>query len=467
MDTVAPVDVAVVIPNYNGARWLPAVLASVAAQTTAPAEVLVVDDGSTDGSLALLAARFPDVRVLALASTAASPAPRTRASRPSAEAVALVNTDVVLAPDWLERAAAALTAAPRAAAVATKLSTSRTRRVIYDAGDVLRRDGACEQRGRFERDSGRYDAPGEVFSACAGAALYRRAAVLDAGGFEERFGTYLEDVDLGLRLRLAGWRCRWEPRAVARHAGGGSSAALRHGPGAWVERNTLLLVARAFPARWLQLVAYRQLAWAWHAARAGELRAHLAGHPHGAAAAPRVPARAPRVARGGGGQRRGSGPAAPDPRAARRRPSVAPCRAERAGVDARAAAIAPLRSLAAPSCRSAAVSPRSPRPPCCRPGAALAQSAGDEQYEDPFARRASSGAAGGRSERRRRRRRRPRPPRRRRPRPRRRAAPAGPRGRASRRSSRSCRAPGSTPRCSCAAGAVLLAGGLVLRSAPA
>jgi GT2 family glycosyltransferase len=142
---------------------------------------------------------------------------------------------------------------------------------------VLRRDGACEQRGRFERDTGRYDAPGEVFSACAGAALYRRAAVLAAGGFDERFGTYLEDVELGLRLRMAGWACRWEPRAVARHAGGGSSGGLRHGPGAWVERNTLLLVARTFPLRWLPLVAYRQLAWAWHATRSGSLRAHLAG----------------------------------------------------------------------------------------------------------------------------------------------------------------------------------------------
>ncbi len=98
-----------------------------------------------------------------------------------------------------------------------------------------------------------------------------------AGGFEERFGTYLEDVDLGLRLRLAGWACRWEPRAVARHAGEGSSAGLRFGPGAWVERNTLLLAARAFPARWLPQVAYRQLAWAWRAARAGRLRDHLAG----------------------------------------------------------------------------------------------------------------------------------------------------------------------------------------------
>jgi len=278
VDSVAPVDVAVVIPNYNGERWLPGVLESVAAQTVAPAGVLVVDDGSTDGSLALLAARHPDVRVLPLGANGGfARAANAGVAAVSAEAVALVNTDVLLAPDWLERAVAALASAPAAASVATKLLDLDDPSLLYDAGDVLRRDGACEQRGRFERDTGRYDAPGEVFSACAGAALYRRAAVLAAGGFEERFGTYLEDVDLGLRLRLAGWRCRWEPRAVARHAGGGSSAGLRHGPGAWVERNTLLLVARTFPPRWLPLVAYRQAAWAWHAARAGALRAHLAG----------------------------------------------------------------------------------------------------------------------------------------------------------------------------------------------
>src|SRR5204862_4648010 len=112
--------------------------------------------------------------------------------------------------------------------------------LLYDAGDVLRRDGVCEQRGRRRRDDGSWDEPGEVFSACAGAALYRRAAVLDAGGFDERLFAYMEDVELGLRLRLAGWSCRWEPRAVARHAGEGSSG----GPGALIERNTLLLVAR-------------------------------------------------------------------------------------------------------------------------------------------------------------------------------------------------------------------------------
>ena len=236
-------DVAVVIPNYNGARWLPGVLASLAAQTVAPAEVLVVDDGSTDCSAALAEA-WDGVRVLRLAENGGfARAANAGVAAVGSEAVALVNTDVVLDADWLERALAALAASE--GAVATKLLDLDDPGILYSAGDVLRRDGVCEQRGRFERDMGAYDEPGEVFSACAGAALYRRAAVLGAGGFDERLGMYLEDVELGLRLRLAGWGCAWEPRAVARHAGAGSSG----GPGALIERNTLLLVARHFRLR--------------------------------------------------------------------------------------------------------------------------------------------------------------------------------------------------------------------------
>ena len=259
-----------VIPNYNGARWLPGVLESVAAQTVAPAEVLVVDDGSTDGSAEV--AEAAGARVLRLERNGGfARAANAGVAATSAEAVALVNTDVVLDDVWLESVVFAL--GERDATVASKLVDLEDPAVLYSAGDVLRRDGVAEQRGRFERDTGAYDAPGDVFSACAGAALYRRAAFDAVGGFDERLGMYLEDVELGLRLRLAGWGCAWEPRAVARHAGGGSSG----GPGALIERNTLLLVARYFRLRWLPLVAYRQVAWAWHAARDGRLREHLSG----------------------------------------------------------------------------------------------------------------------------------------------------------------------------------------------
>ena len=310
---------AVVVPNWNGRDWLAGCLDSLAAQTLAPAEVVVVDNGSTDGSLDLLAERAPAVRTIELGrNTGFAFAANRGIEAVGDELVALVNTDVVLAPDWLERMARALEAHPEAASVASKMVDLHDPSVLYDTGDFLRRDGACEQRGRFERDGGRFDEAGEVFSACAGAAVYRRAAVLEAGGFDERLFAYLEDVELGLRLRLRGWTCRYEP-ALARHAGGGSSTRLRRPLLAWVERNTLLLVARWFPLRWAPFVLYRQAGWAWHALRERRLRAHLEGARAGLRLLPEVirerrgapprgvaevvPAR-PITRRGGAGRRR-------------------------------------------------------------------------------------------------------------------------------------------------------------------
>jgi GT2 family glycosyltransferase len=283
------VKAAAVVPNWNGRRWLDGCLRALAAQERAFDEIVVVDGGSTDGSREALARDWPAVRVVALGRNLgfAAAANRGVAAVAGADAVALVNTDVELAPDWLARTLAALAAGHAVAAVATKMVSLRDRSVLDDCGDVLRRDGVCEQRGRGRADDGRWDAPGEVFSACAGAALYRRAALEAVGGFDERLFAYLEDVDLGLRLRLAGWRCRYEP-AVARHWGGGSSGQLDRPVAAWVERNTLLVCARAFPWRWwLGPVAYRQLAWLVAAARGGRLRAFLGG---AAAALPLLPA---------------------------------------------------------------------------------------------------------------------------------------------------------------------------------
>ena len=264
----------VVIPNWNGRRWLAGCLASVAAQQLPAAEVIVVDNGSEDDSLAYLRDEHPGVRVLALgANTGFAHAANRGFAAAGSELVALVNTDVELAPDWLARMTAALSDDPRVAAVACKMLQLADQRAVYDAGDVLRRDGACVQRGRFERDDGRFDAPGDVFGACAGAAVYRRGAVLAVGGFDERYFAYLEDVDLALALRRAGWRCRYVP-AVALHAGEGSTPR-RGAHHFYVQRNTLLLVAKAFPVRWLPLVAYRQLSWLRAAVRERRLRSHL------------------------------------------------------------------------------------------------------------------------------------------------------------------------------------------------
>ena len=132
--------VSVVIPTWNGRRWLPGCLGSLAVQTRPPAAVIVVDNGSVDGSLDYLRAEHPEVRVLALgANTGFAHAANRGIEAATGELVALVNPDVELAPDWLERMAAPLRADDGVAAVAGKMLSLADPRIVYDAGDVLRR----------------------------------------------------------------------------------------------------------------------------------------------------------------------------------------------------------------------------------------------------------------------------------------------------------------------------------------
>jgi hypothetical protein len=286
--------VSIVIPNYNGARWLPGLLASLAAQTAPAAETIVVDNASRDGSREWLASEHPGVRVLAQhRNTGFGHAANVGIQAAAGELVALLNPDVELAPDWLARLAARF-ADPGIVAAAGKMVSLADPREIYDAGDLVHRDGACLQRGRGRRDDGAYDEPGEVFGACAGAAIYRRAAVLAAGGFDERYFMYLEDVDLALALRGAGGRCAYEP-AVARHAGGGSAPrAGAHHP--WVTRNTILLLAKWFPVKWALPVIYRQAALLVLAARERRLGEHLRALAAGLVGAPAARRARPRLA---------------------------------------------------------------------------------------------------------------------------------------------------------------------------
>ena len=179
--------VSVVIPVWNGRRWLQGCLGSLDAQTLGPSQTILVDNGSRDGSAQLARRLAPAATVLSLAqNTGFARAANLGVDAAEGEIVALLNTDVVLAPDWLQRMCAALMDDPRVGSVACKMLQLDRPGVVYDAGDVLRRDGACEQRGRFTADDGRFDEPGDVFGACAGAAVYRRAARRARGRWRRR-----------------------------------------------------------------------------------------------------------------------------------------------------------------------------------------------------------------------------------------------------------------------------------------
>jgi GT2 family glycosyltransferase len=275
--------VSVVIPSWNGRQWLDLVLPSLERQRFRDFEVVVVDNGSTDGTAEHLRARRPGVRVLALESNLGFAAGVNRGIRETrGEYVALVNNDIELHEDFLGALVDALDSSPGAASVTAKMLELRDRSVIDGAGDVLRWSGLVVPRGRGQRDTGQYDAPAEVFSACAGAALYRRTAFDEVGLFDEAFFAQMEDVDWGFRARLLGHGCRYVPGAVAYHAG---SASMRRGerPDPWfwglAVRNCIWMWAKCYPAdaivRHAHLLLGHELAGFYFALREGMARAQL------------------------------------------------------------------------------------------------------------------------------------------------------------------------------------------------
>jgi GT2 family glycosyltransferase len=269
--------VTLVVPTFNGRELLTATLPSVLDQG---AEVVVVDDGSSDGTADWLRAQWPAVRVVELGENVGVAAAFNRGiAATTTEFVALLNNDVELAPRWLEPLLAALHAHPGAASATGKLLRYDDRERLDAAGDVLLRSAAVINRGAGELDRGQYDRAEAVFGACAGAALYRRSALDAVGPFDERYFAYLEDVDWAMRAQLHGFGARYEPAAVGFHMGG---ATTRRRPGFYgrlQQRNQLLLVAKTFPAGTLARHGWRiaatQVVSLAASAREGVLREHL------------------------------------------------------------------------------------------------------------------------------------------------------------------------------------------------
>jgi GT2 family glycosyltransferase len=239
--------VAVVIPNWNGCSLLDTCLRTLATQSWRDFAVIVVDNGSTDGTVEWVRKEFRWVRVMANEENQGfGRAVNQGICASGSRYVVTLNNDTKPEPGWL----AALVNAeldPTVGMCASRMLFADRPEVIDSAGLCLDRAGIAWDRRGGEADDGREAGPVEVFGPCGGAALYRRAMLDEIGLFDEDFFAYLEDVDLAWRARQAGWRCLYAPAARVLHHHSATSVEGSSFKRYLLGRNKIWLIAKNYP----------------------------------------------------------------------------------------------------------------------------------------------------------------------------------------------------------------------------
>ena len=260
--------VSVVIPSWDGAGLLRAALSSIQAQTFTDFETVVVDNGSRDGTAEMLAADFPGVRVIAFPENrgfAVAVNAGVRASR--GEIVTLMNNDVEADPKWLATLVNALDRRPDVGSVSSKMLDAANPDRLDTAWDAM--SLLAYNVGKGELDGPHFNVGRYVLSACAGAAAYRRSLFDRVGYFDEDFFAWFEDVELGIRCQLAGYRCWYEPAAVVRHRGSSTGARMPDRKVFLLVRNSLILFFQTMPLRRILAWGPCILLWPWLAPALG------------------------------------------------------------------------------------------------------------------------------------------------------------------------------------------------------
>lgn len=243
--------ISVIIPNWNGAHHLVECIDSLLAQTYADVEILVVDNGSTDTSLTLLAT-YPQVKVLPqMKNLGFTGACNIGLQVATGAYMVLLNNDTVVDPGWLAEIVEAFLRYPNVGLIASKMLLYDQRTIFHTAGDYVTLDGLAHNRGVWQKDNGQYDDPAYMFSACGGSAAYRRTMLDEVGLLDSDFFFSFEDVDLAWRACLRGWRCLYLPSAVVYHklkaSGGGVTASYYDG------RNRIYTLIKNYPKDLWQL----------------------------------------------------------------------------------------------------------------------------------------------------------------------------------------------------------------------
>ena len=211
--------VTIIIPNWNTQRWLSGCLDGLRAQIYQDFHIILVDNGSTDDSVKFVKTNYPDVEILPFDTNRGFAAAVNAGIRQSNSEYVV---DTVPQPNWLEHLVEIIEQNdPSVGGVASKMLSLDDPSIIDDAGNLLSWYGSACKRGLGETAEN-YTEPDEVFSISGGASLYRRSFFNEVGFFDEDFVSYLEDVDLGLRGRLFGYRYLYAPEAKILHQWSGA-----------------------------------------------------------------------------------------------------------------------------------------------------------------------------------------------------------------------------------------------------
>lgn len=242
-------EVSIVIPNYNGAHFLERCLDAVYAQTKLDSlEVLVVDNGSLDGSIELLERKYPQVRRILLDQNYGFCGAVNRGIRAAdSEYVILLNNDTEVDREFAYQLLSLIKEDEKIFSCTSKMIQYHDRKKIDDAGDYFCALGWAFARGKGAPVS-EYEKQKDVFASCGGAAIYRKSLIEKLGYFDEEHFAYLEDMDIGYRARIYGYRNVYAPKAVVYHVGSGSSGSTYNEfKVALSSRNSIYLIYKNMP----------------------------------------------------------------------------------------------------------------------------------------------------------------------------------------------------------------------------
>ncbi len=220
----------VVIPNWNGIDYIRECLDSLRNQDTDDFLTLVIDNASEDGSDLVIEREYPEVRLERMPENLGfSGGVNEGITRTETPYVLLLNNDVACDPGFVRSLTEAIEKSPKIFSVSARMVNYRERDLLDDCGDLYTVLGWGAQRGVGQKVTDqRYLKPEKVFSACAGAAIYRTEVFSEIGLFDTDHFAYLEDIDVGYRARIYGYENRYEPSAVVYHWGSASSGAVKY-----------------------------------------------------------------------------------------------------------------------------------------------------------------------------------------------------------------------------------------------